>query len=67
MKRFHRLAALAVAALTDAACVVLAEGASLDETAAKKAVVQGITVLRTEEPIFEAALRIHMLLGGQAS
>ena len=58
---------LAVAALTDAACVVLAEGASLDETAAKKAVVQGITVLRTEEPIFEAALRIHRLLGGQTS
>lgn len=50
---------LAVAALTDAACVILAEGALLDETAAKKAADQDITVLKTEEPIFEAARRIY--------
>ena len=36
---------LAVASLTEAACVILAEGAVLDEAAAKKAVEQGITVL----------------------
>lgn len=50
---------LAVAALTDAACVVLAECAVLDETAKKKAAEQQITVLSTEMPIFEAALKIH--------
>ena len=53
---------LAVVALTDAACVILAEGAALDEAAVKGAAVEGITVLRTEEPVFDAALRISQLL-----
>ena len=53
---------LAVAALTDAACVILAEGAALDEAAVKRAAVEGITVLRTEEPVFDAALQISQLL-----
>ena len=53
---------LAVAALTNAACVILAEGAALDEAAVKRAAVEGITVLRTEEPVFDAALRISQLL-----
>ena len=56
------LTPLAVAALTDAACVILAEGAALDEAAVKRAAVEGITVLRTEEPVFDAALRISQLL-----
>lgn len=47
---------LAVAALTDAACIILAEGAQLDEAAEKKAKEQEITVLKTEEPVFDAAL-----------
>lgn len=49
---------LAVAALTDAACIILAEGVSLDGPALLKAGEQGITVLRTEAPVFEAALAI---------
>lgn len=53
---------LAVASLADAACVIMAEGAVLDEIAQKKAVQQEITVLRTEEPIFEAALSVWNLL-----
>ena len=53
---------LAVASLADAACVIMAEGAQLDETAVKKAKEQGITVLKTEMPIFEAALKIHRML-----
>ena len=53
---------LAVAALADAACVILAEGAMLDEAAVKKAALQGITVLRTEEPVFETALAVKELL-----
>ena len=52
-----------LASLTEAACVILAEGAVLDEAAAKKAVEQGITVLSTELPIFEAALQVYGLLG----
>ncbi|MDO4488646.1 MAG: hypothetical protein Q4B67_06130 [Eubacteriales bacterium] len=50
---------LAVASLTDVSCVVLAEGAVLDEATVNKAREQEITVFSTEEPIFEAALRIH--------
>lgn len=50
---------LAVASLTDAACVILAEDARLDEATAAKAKVQEITVFATEEPIFEAALAIY--------
>lgn len=53
---------LAVASLTDAACVILAEGAVLDEAAVKKASLQGITVLRTQEPVFETALAVKELL-----
>ena len=48
---------LAVVALTDAACVVLAGGAPL-----AKARQQQITVLATDEAIFEAALAIHQKL-----
>lgn len=50
---------LAVAVLAEAACVILAEGAALDEAAKSKAVQQKITVLSTELPVFEAALRVY--------
>jgi len=50
---------LAVASLSDAACIVLAEGVRLDDPATAKAASQGITVFRTDMPIFEAALLIH--------
>ena len=50
---------LAVATLTDAAVVILAENAQLDENAAAKAAQQGVTVLATELPIFDAALQIY--------
>ncbi|HBY71710.1 MAG TPA: hypothetical protein DEG06_05650 [Lachnospiraceae bacterium] len=50
---------LAVAALTDAVCIILAEGIHLDEHALEKAKEQGITVLETQLPIFEAALQIY--------
>lgn len=53
---------LAVAALAEVACIVLAEGMVLDEMCTQKAVQQGITVLRTKEPIFDAALRVQKLL-----
>ena len=53
---------LAVATLTDAACIILAEGIDLDDAALAKAKEEGITVLQTESPVFEAALAVHELL-----
>ena len=52
---------LAVASLTDAACVIMAEGAAMDDAAMKKAKEQGITVLGTDQPIFDAALKIYQM------
>lgn len=52
---------LAVAALADAACIIMAEGAALDEAAQAKAKEQEITVLETELPVFDAALKIYQL------
>ena len=56
---------LAVASLADASCVIMAEGAKLDPTAMNKAKIQGITVMETELPIFDAALSIHQLLSAE--
>lgn len=53
---------LAVASLTDAACVILAEDASVDEVTLTKAGIQGITLFTTELPIFDAALSIYQKL-----
>lgn len=53
---------LAVAALADAACIILAEGSHLDEAAQSKAKQQGITVLEAELPIFEAAILVYQKL-----
>lgn len=53
---------LAVATLTDAAVILLAEGSNLDEPALNKAKEQGITVLLTELPIFQAALLAYKQL-----
>ena len=53
---------LAVAVLTEVACIVLAEGMKLDDTCLQKAVQQGITVFQTAEPVFDAALKVQRLL-----
>lgn len=53
---------LAVATLCDVACIILAEGVSLDEAAAAKAKQQDVTVLATELPIFDAALAVYRFL-----
>lgn len=50
---------LAVASLADVACIVLAEGVSLDDKTLEKAEEEGIAILSTELPVFEAALRIY--------
>lgn len=50
--------ALAVAALTDAACIVLAEGARLDPEAFEKAQEQELIVLASEKSSYALAVRI---------
>ena len=50
---------LAVASLTDTACIILAEGVSLDEETLKKAREEGIAVLSTDLPVFDAALKVY--------
>lgn len=50
---------LAVASLTDTACIVLAEGVSLDEGTLAKAEEEGIAVLSTDLPSFDIALVIY--------
>ena len=57
---------LAVASLSDAACVIMAEGAPLDPAALNKAKQQGITVMETGLPIFDAALLIYKRLNPDA-
>ncbi len=53
---------LAVAALTDISCIILAEGAVLDVPAQNKAREQKITVLSTDKPIFDASLMVYKML-----
>lgn len=56
------LNAVAVAALTDVACIVLAEGAVMDEIGLAKAQQQDIALYTTTQPVFDAALAVHSLL-----
>lgn len=55
---------VAVAALTEMSCVVLADGAAMDDKIAEKAKAQDITVVKSALPIFETALKIHGFLHG---
>lgn len=53
---------LAVAALTETALIVLAEGSDLDDAAVAKASQQKITVLKSEKPVYETAKDIDILI-----
>lgn len=55
--------AVAVAALTEVAAIVLCEGAALDEAAKEKAAQQDIPILRCGLPAFEAGLVIARAAG----
>lgn len=50
---------LAVASLTETACIILAEGVTLDEGTLVQAEKEGIAVLYTELPVFDMALKVH--------
>ena len=55
---------IAVATLADVSCVILAENAQPDEMCLARSRQQGVTLLATEEPVFEAALKVHQELHG---
>ena len=50
---------LAVAALADVACIVLAEGIGMDEGTLTEAEEEGIAIISTELPIFDISLEIY--------
>lgn len=50
---------LAVATLTDTACIILAEGVTLDEGTLIQAEKEGIAILTTELPVFDMALEVY--------
>ena len=54
---------LAVASLTDASCVILAEGVAADEGMLAKAKEQQISLFQTDLPVFEAASLMGKELG----
>ena len=53
---------LAVAALTEAGCVILCGSVSADDVMVQKAKTEGIALLRTDQPVFETALGIYRKL-----
>lgn len=55
---------IAVATLADVSCVIIAEGAAIDEVARARAKQQGVTVLSAQEPIFDSALEIYEEIHG---
>ena len=52
---------LAVASLTDSACIILAEGVHLSQADRECAQEEGIPVFETDLPVFEAALLAYRL------
>lgn len=52
----------AVAALTDTACVILAEGVIPDPPLLDRARTQGITLLGTDLSVYSCATKLHALL-----
>lgn len=49
---------LAVASLTECACIILAEGTQFDDSCIQKAISENIPVFTTDLPVFDAALAI---------
>lgn len=54
---------VAVAALVDMACIILAEGVAVDDEVIKKADSQGIIILATDKNCYETAIAIHKAAG----
>lgn len=54
--------AVAVAVLSDCACIVLTENASLDDAAKEKAIQQGVTFLQSDKDAYTLAVEISKLI-----
>ena len=54
--------AIAVAALSDAACIILTDSAVLDEDAKEKAQEQGVTVFSSNANSYQVAVQLSRLL-----
>lgn len=54
--------AVAVAVLSDCACIVLTENASLDDVAKEKALEQGVTFLQSDKDAYSLAVEISELI-----
>ncbi len=54
--------AVAVAVLTDCACILLTESSALDESAKERALQQQITILRSDKNAYELSVLISKLL-----
>ena len=52
----------AVAVLTDASCVVVAEGMHVEDSVTTKASSEGVTIIKTQMSAFDAAMEIGKLL-----
>lgn len=52
----------AVAVLTEAACVLVAEGMHIEDSVISKADSEGVVILRTDKSAFDAAIEIGKLL-----
>ena len=53
---------LAVASLTDSACIILAEGVTVDEEIIATALEKEINIISTNLSIYEAAVKLNGLL-----
>lgn len=58
----NNLNIIAVASLTEAACIILCEGVSLEEKITERANDEGIIVLKSEKSAYELAKEISKLL-----
>ena len=56
--------AVAVSALADTACVIVADGAGVEDRALLKADEQGVMILRSDRPAFETAKLVDSLIAG---
>ena len=56
---------IAVASLADVSCIILTENAALDEDAKKKALMNEITILSTEDNSYTTAINIYKILNNE--
>ena len=54
--------AVAVAVLTECACIVLTENAALDDAAKQKAEMQGVCFLQSEKNAYDLAVEISKII-----